>query len=165
MLKKSAARPRSAAIIVARRRPRRSAQAPASSPNSRLGSHSSAVRYPICAAPACSASTAASGSAIPDTWSPNIEIVEAPQYRRNARSRSSTGTMSALALPVLVRERQMKVGDQPGALRPQLGPDLPLEVLVHEPEHPAPQLVQFLRGDVEDPVTEPGRLPPLRRFV
>ena len=40
----SAARPRSAAIIVRLRCPRRSTQAPAGSPNSKLGSHSSAVR-------------------------------------------------------------------------------------------------------------------------
>ncbi len=40
----SAHRPRSQAIISCRRRPRRSAQAPACIPNSRLGSHSSAVR-------------------------------------------------------------------------------------------------------------------------
>ena len=95
MLANSAARPTSAAIIVRLRRPRRSTQAPAGGPNSRLGSHSSAVRSPIWAAPACSASTAANGSATPEIWSPNIDIVDALQYRRNTWPRRSAGTISA----------------------------------------------------------------------
>ncbi len=88
----AAARPRSARIIAIRRLPRRSTHAPACSANSRLGSHCSAVRYPIDAAPACSTSTAVSGSATDEIWSPNIDTVEAPQYRRNTRSRSNGGS-------------------------------------------------------------------------
>src|SRR5580692_2533548 len=163
MAANSAARPRSAVIIVARRRPRRSTQAPAGSPNSRLGSHSSAVRYPICTAPACSASTAASGSAIPEIWSPNIEMVDALQYRRNATSRSSSGTSRDLmSAPEIVRERDLQVGDQARVGRPQFGLDLALEVHVHEFPHPAAQLGQLVGGDVEEPVAEHGRLLPLR---
>ena len=44
MLARSAARPRSAAIMVARRWPRRSTQAPACRANSRLGSQMRALR-------------------------------------------------------------------------------------------------------------------------
>ena len=47
MVANAAARPRSARIIAFRRLPRRSTHAPACSPNSRLGSHWSAVRQPI----------------------------------------------------------------------------------------------------------------------
>jgi hypothetical protein len=141
MAANSAARPRSAVIIVARRRPRRSTQAPAGSPNSRLGTHSSAVRYPIWAAPACSTSTAASGSAITEIWSPNIEIVDALQYRRNATSRSSSGISRDLTSgPDIARERDVQVGDPPGAGRPELGPDQPLGVPVDELLHLAAEL-------------------------
>src|SRR5271154_2590809 len=157
MLANSAARPRSAAIIVCLRRPRRSTQAPAGSPNSRLGSHSSAVRYPIWAAPACSTSTAASGSAMPEIWSPNIEIVDALQYCRNTRSRSSAGTMSGLPGPEVVREGQVQPGDHARSRRPQFGIDLALEVLIDHLAHPAAQLLELLRGDVQDPVAEGGR--------
>jgi hypothetical protein len=61
-------------------------------PNSRLGSHSSAVSSPIANAFACSASTAASGTAMDETWSPNREMADAPQYRLNTTSRNSGGT-------------------------------------------------------------------------
>src|SRR5579862_9414557 len=146
MLANTAARPRSAAIIVSLRRPCRSVKAPMGSPNSRLGSHSSAVRYPIWAAPACSASTAASGSATPETWSPNIEIVEAPQYRRKTRSRSSRGIMSGPPGPEVVRERDVQPADLARARRPQLRPDHALEVLVEHRADPAAQFLELGRG-------------------
>src|SRR5580704_15226270 len=165
MLANSAARPRSAPIIVARRRPRRSTQAPAGSPNSRLGSHSSAVRYPICAAPTRSTITAASGSAMFEIWSPSIEIVDASQYRRNTRSRSSAGTsrdfMSAPPAPEVVREGQVQVADLTRPRRPQLRLDLALEVRPDQIAHLPAQFGQFLRGDVEDLVAEQERLLPL----
>ena len=75
MLANRTVRPRSAAIIVAGQWPRRSASAPACSPNSRLGSHTKAASRPICAGLARKVSTATSGSAIEETWSPNMEIV------------------------------------------------------------------------------------------
>ena len=84
------------------RLPRLSTHAPACSPNSRLGSHCSAVRYPIPIAPACSTSTAVSGTAIDDTWSPNTETVDAPQYRRNTLSRSNGGTRSRRPAPAFI---------------------------------------------------------------
>src|SRR5262249_53020497 len=94
MLASNAARPRSATIIMARQRPRRSASAPACTPNSRLGSHTRAARKPIGAGPAGNVSTATSGSATEEIWSPNIEIVWPLQYRRNPVSRSSAGIRS-----------------------------------------------------------------------
>ena len=79
-------------IIAFRRCPRRSSQAPACSANSRLGSQVSAVRNPISAASERSTRTAVSGSATDEIWSPNIDTVDAPQYRRKTRSRSNGGT-------------------------------------------------------------------------
>src|SRR5215469_16924233 len=101
MVTSATARPRSARIIV-ERLPRLSTHAPACSPNSRLGSHCSAVRYPIATAPACSTRTAVSGTAIDDTWSPNTETVDAPQYRRNTLSRSNGGTRSRRPAPAFI---------------------------------------------------------------
>src|SRR5580700_9056792 len=101
MVASATARPRSARIIVVRL-PCLSTHAPACSPNSRLGSHCSAVRYPIPIAPACSTSTAVSGTAIDETWSPNTETVDAPQYRRNTLSRSNGGTRSRRPAPAFI---------------------------------------------------------------
>src|SRR6201997_3069688 len=101
MVASARARPRSATIIVVRL-PRLSTHAPACSPNSRLGSHCSAVRYPIATGPACSTSTAVSGTATDDTWSPNTETVDAPQYRRNTLSRSHGGTRSRRPAPAFI---------------------------------------------------------------
>src|SRR3984957_225704 len=102
---------------------------------------------------------------MPEIWSPNIEIVDALQYRRNTRSRSSTGTMSALPGPEVVREGQVQPGDQARSRRPQFGPDLALEVFIDQLAYPAAQLLEFLRGDVQDPVAELDRLLPLGRLV
>src|ERR1700733_5387437 len=101
MVASATAGPWSGRIIVVRL-PRLSTHAPACSPNSRLGSHCSAVRYPIPIAPACSTSTAVSGTAIDDTWSPNTETVDAPQYRRNTLSRSNGGTRSRRPAPAFI---------------------------------------------------------------
>ncbi len=79
MVANSANWPRSHAIISWRRRPRRSAQAPACIPNNRLGSHWRAVSSPIVVEPACSASTAVNGTATAATWSPPIEMADADQ--------------------------------------------------------------------------------------
>jgi len=55
------------------RPPRRSTQLPACSEKIRLGTSAIVVNAPICAASACRASTAVSGSAISVTWSPTSE--------------------------------------------------------------------------------------------
>ena len=69
----------SLAIMIRRRLPKRSASAPACSASTRLGAHTSAVSTPIWPGPACSVSTPVSGSAMPLTWSPSIEMLWADQ--------------------------------------------------------------------------------------
>ena len=43
-----------------------------------------------------------SGIATDETWSPNIDTVDAPQYRRNTRFRSNGGTRSRLSAPAFI---------------------------------------------------------------
>src|SRR5438552_262827 len=56
------------------------------------------------------------------------------------------------------RERDVQPADLTRARRPQLGPELALEVLLGELVHLAAKLGQFPGGDVHDPVAEHGRL-------
>jgi len=72
----------SVASITCRRRPRRSTHTPACSEKMRFGISATVSSAPICPGVACSASTAVSGSAISDTWSPSIEIDCPTKYRR-----------------------------------------------------------------------------------
>ena len=43
-----------------------------------------------------------SGTATDETWSPNIDTVDAPQYRRNTWFRSNGGTRSRLSAPAFI---------------------------------------------------------------
>ena len=85
----SSARATSETIITCRRCRRRSTQTPAGSDRTTLAASPAAVSRPIWAGVACSTSTASSGMASRETWSPTYEIVWADQYRRNVRSRSN----------------------------------------------------------------------------
>ena len=64
-LASSSARPMSAVIMTHRRRPQRSARAPACSARIRFGAHTSAVSTPICPGDAWRVITPVSGSAMP----------------------------------------------------------------------------------------------------
>src|SRR5215472_8066351 len=132
MVSSSAARPTSAAIMIRRRCPVRSTQAPACRANSRLGSHAAATRPPISAGPAWRISTAVSGTASRDTWSPKIETVWPAQRTRNGpRCRSRAGTRrrirrlvsSSVSAPPKVKTDETAEVLGPGPARSS-GPDL-----------------------------------------
>src|SRR4051794_35918856 len=89
-------RPMSVASITLRRSPRRSIQLPACSEKRRFGTSAAVVKAPICAADACSARTAVSGSAITVIWSPISDTACPKKYRRKfAFSRRSGGITAA----------------------------------------------------------------------
>src|SRR5580765_8067896 len=82
--------------ITRRRSPRRSTQLPACSEKIRFGTSATVVSAPICPAEACSASTAVSGSAISEIWSPTSDTACPMKYRRKLTfSRSSGGSTCA----------------------------------------------------------------------